>query len=387
MDETATIDTTTPEESGQAEAAITPERTPAAPEKAAPDPQALRESMKSALQQVQGKTNPDAERDDSDDAPDPAEGVEAEGGEPDGQSDDSAQEIDPDELSKYRNALKRGQWADDDLDNLPPERLVEKGKMALKREKDQDQLANEYHRTKQLLEQIEKERQAQTAKEGEGSKPEGKGDDAPDGFYEQVDQYIKEVLEPLTQGDNAELYGDLREPLGIALTGMAERFQKAMQSQTQTLTEQLKTAQQREQHYARQMDRMELRDAARDSGLFDEYPELRKGDVFGKVVGKARSLANLDNTDYFTEDGEPRWDRLISDATPLVLGKQNTLKQTQTRLAKRQKTIADGQPEADSGSRDRTRSLSAREKLVLATRKLSQGADRDEVRRELATAG
>lgn len=389
---------TTPDASGNPEAAAPTEATatPEASTATSSDTEA-RASMLAAFNRMSEPEKPkdaDPAEDTAAGDPDP-DAADAEDQQDQPPTEDADPGIDPDELAKARDALKRGQWTDDDLARLDPARILEKGKAALKREKDQAAHHNELLRVRQALEQIERERagagqaQATSAPAEPDAQTRSRGGASP--LSGTVKQTIGDILAPLRDGENADLYGDLVDPLAIGFTTVAEQIQAEHQAQLEAFQQQAQAAltaqEQRYNELMGQMDRVNLRMAADDPDIRKEFPELRKPDVFSKVVNKAISLSNLRDGGYHDDRGEPIYSELVRDAAALVIERQDPVKQAQARIARQQRTVADGQPAPDTGAADRPRSLSPRDAMIRAAQRLHRGAQVEEVRRELTSVG
>lgn len=383
----------TTQTSGGTEAATTTEATPnpaastATPENTGQD---MRSSLLATFKEMSGEKRAEGATPEPEAASEP-EPAETETDEEIQQTtEDEPEAIDPDELKKAKDVLKRAKWDAEDIDRLPPDRLLQKAEFYKKKLDDDARQFEEYRRTKLALEQIERERmEASREQQQANAQAQPRKDAVP--LSESVKAKIGEILAPLKSEENAAYYGDLVDPLAIGFTTIAEQIQSEHQSQLQAIEAQWKAdkelAQQQYAALVAQMDRTNLRMAADDPDIRKEFPELRKPDVFSKVVNKAISLSNLTDSGYHDERGEPIYSELIRDAAALVIERKDPVKQAQARLAKQQRIVADGQTVPDSGAANRPRSMSPREAMVHAAKQLASGKKVDQVKRELAKAG
>lgn len=313
-----------------------------------------------------GKTNSDP------DAEEEAEDVE----------DTQDAEVDPDpgtdpELEKYRDAMRRANWSDDEIGRLSEERIREIGEKRLKQIRDQE---DDRQKLMDLIREREEEIKALKAQEK-----------TPDGLppiSERVKGTLDEVLAPL-----ASEYEGLDEVLGVALTKFAEAANEDSNQVLEVTSkaivqfeDDLNALREENKNLLTSIGSLMLDQAARSPALIEEYGEIQKPDIYKKVIDRAQQLIGGDDADVYTgDDGRIDWHKVTTDAARLVMGPKDTVKSAQAKIATKAAAIAKSAPSSDSGERDRT--LSTEERIRRVSKALNEGKTVDEARRLAGLSG
>lgn len=378
----------------------------AAPATAAEPADDRRDALKAALRRAStdddgnpldasAKPEPAADPKEPTPEPEPKEpDAEAEGDAPPPET--PAGKPDKDALEKARAAMKRSQYPDDVIAGLSESRVLEIGGKLAERETEISRRMSEYGRFKQMFEQHERERARPAAQDPAKQTAAPTGDTAgtaaastPPALSERVKAKIGEVLAPLVSEENAAYYGDLKEPLAIGFTTVAEAIASEYAAKFAAVEAKIEADAQARQADQLRYQQQQFRLAATEPDLLRDYPEIKDPRVLADVRQRAWALARADEAGVYYPNGseEPDWDALARDAASLVI-KRDPLKQTQARMATRQREVAQSQPERDGSGRFASggKPLSTRDALKLAARELSAGKTADEVARRLRSA-
>ena len=297
-------------------------------------------------------------------------------------------------LDKAKRALKRGNFPDEVIEGLTDHRIAELGGTVAKRQADQDRLQNNYSELQGVVRTIMAEREAEDQKQpaqkqlSQDSAPVAEPVAPPvsaSATLGDLNQELKSAIaESLGSLKEDDLYGDMADNLGEALTGTAERIASYHQAQLDQVRQRAdEQRQQDQQAFLSMFDKMNLKEAFR--GNRRNFPELSDSEQYRKAESRAYTLANLEG--YQDGSGEPDWDRIASDAVHLEFGKNNQ-RRAQMQLANTYDDQANGQPEP---IRERGEvpgsAMTNDEAMAYAHQKIhDEGADPEEVRRHLTKA-
>jgi hypothetical protein len=268
--------------------------------------------------------------------------------------------VGPEELVKARQALKTWQYSDEVLDTMPPDEILKRGRKAAESQSNANRKISEgvnaSNDNQRLLDELAELRQLV---ESSRTTPDPELDSASD-----------DVAASVLPADimNDDIHQDLAEVLDPILHEHRQKladYEQRFASQNQSHDEML----------------MEI--SRRD--LTSEFPLLREDESFQTVKDKVYELANLDG--YHDENGKPLVDRLMTDASRVVLGAAKAQQQQQD-LTTRYSGQTGGQPDdADDSSDDTVEggAMDRNAKLLYAQKLLAdEGKTHEQVRTILA---
>jgi hypothetical protein len=250
-------------------------------------------------------------------------------------------QVEPADLEKARQVLKRDNYDDDIIDGLPPERVVEMAEKAKKRQDLQAREREEYLRYQQ-----------NTRKFAEENQSEGQSKEA----------------EPVAGLDLSDVQEELGEQatkqLSDFVNSQKEQFKAEMAIQQESFDKKLSEmqAQHHESMFEAACDRLCA------SG---QAPQLKDSSTRGRVHEQAARLSKIPDG-YISDSGQINYESLAIDALALAMPKE-TINQTQQRIASRHKIEANGQPSASDIQPVPTASKTNEEKAIEAVKMLQKG--------------
>lgn len=309
----------------------------------------------------------------------------------------------PEQMKKYRAALKRSQWPDDKIAELPDDLVSEIGSKLLKRESDNDRKLTENQTLRRELDELRArldQQQAPPSKgatpaAGDGTKAEGKPATAkpdapaaatatPGPVSTAIESSLDEILATLSTEENGDFYGELVGPLKSAFGAVGKQVDQHVSRITEQFERKLA-------EYERTMgldsDRLNMQFVAADPEFRRQFPQVRDPNTFREVVKRAYALANADanRETYFDSDGVPDWSTLMRHSATLVTQPNDPIRQVQAEMAGQTKRLVDSQGGFDTSGRRPTEPLTGRDALIEATRvhqsNMPRGEKSDRVRR------
>ena len=331
-----------------------PTATEAAPvESTQATPSSSDSKMVEIFNQLAGKTEANAETPKADDPAAPVQG----------KTQKSEGNADPEKLRVAREAMKRFGYTDEDIQDLPANRVLDLGQKAKAQLDAKQKEYDEKQRLSKLLAEIEKERRAPAQTVTDPQKP-------------AIVQPAADSTDPI-EAEIAALTGEYGDALGKSLRKIVD----AVRPKGDLASELRKEMDTKLRQLSAAYEDIAL-DQARNT-LSKEFPQLKDSETNAKVRNKIAQLANLPN--YYDEAGRPMVAELYRDAASIVLSKQ-TLAERQTQSAKRLTEQLDGQPDSANSMGDTpTKSLTPEDVMKLALKKLQGGDDPREVNKSLGS--
>ena len=192
-------------------------------------------------------------------------------------SEPSADATPPEGFDDALAALVRDGMPEDAIKALydkDPQNFVKYGQKRAEAQKKTDQLVG----SRGNKQQREPQGGEQQAQEGEPDQGHQKAE-PPKTVIDAIKTKVDDVLKPLTEGDNQEFYGDLKDPLAIGFTSMAEElagyYEHKLQEQRQEYQSQVQQLQ-----FQSVNNQLEM---ARQS-LIEQYPDLKDDQTFQRVL-------------------------------------------------------------------------------------------------------
>ena len=275
--------------------------------------------------------------------------------------------VDPGDLAKAKDALKKWQWPDEIIGSMPDSVIIERGGEAAKSQADFNRIANERVNFRRRYEEVVAEKEAEVkARKSESSDDDDLDDDLDDDAVDdkakkssQEPSSLDEILKPLADD---EIYADMVAPIKKAF--------EAVQGQSPKVGA-----------LYDQIDEMNL-ELTRNR-LVSDVPSLAEGANYEAVKTRAYQLAKLKG--YHDSSGNPLFEKLLRDASRLELGEDNTSSKVKGDLQARFNQQTSGQPMGTGKGPDPTSGMSRDDKMIKAQEMLGQGLAWEEVRSKLAS--
>lgn len=326
---------------------------------------------------------------------------------------------DPDRLEKAKHALKRNQWADDDINALPTETILERGETLAQREAERNRVANDRSRLRQFVQEelgLDPDNPQQSLKQMIGGsesntaadhKAEGSEQASTDAsaIKSKLDQRIDESV---TLGEDSVMdqseVNSLRNGFKSIVHELVDHYESRLGSNGTNdngHTDQQapaepggeSTSQQADgeppsglnDRWARQQENIAMDNAVIASGLIDQYDgQLKNSDTRAEVRERARKLVRGDEHGdlYYDDTGDPRWDKAMSDAAMLVVGHSDAGPQQQKAdMLDRQRKQRASQPSFDNETGGTQKQMSAKDKMQALWEARQQNKSEAEIQR------
>lgn len=269
------------------------------------------------------------------------------GTEQEGQPDEQASAVDPEELERAREAMQRVLGKDNFeaiAEGLTDEAILERGGKLAKQFSDQQRVYNENQELQSKIDEIVQQRVAETLQQQAGE-TQSNGQPPADNSPVDADlaQAVSDEIDQMFEESDSYIDDDVKGAMRNMGVKLASTLAKQFKEQTSAITQQ---AEAQMNALNLQRDRLEMQRISLDPGFQKEHPEIRNPEQFERVVSTAYELAKLEQSrdEYFDAAGNPRFDRLMQDAAKLVSPRKNTTKQAQVDMARRQRSVSGSQP-------------------------------------------
>lgn len=239
-----------------------------------------------------------------------------------------------DQRQKARDTLKRAKWTPETIESLSDDLLLANAENVGKVLSDKDsgysklesQLQESNAQVAQLTQQMQQLLTAQQQQLGDGGEPA-----SPQPLPELLDAAVNSFLEPFS---DEQLYPGTAEALKPAAQQLVRSVMEQASSQ---VTEMRSQSDQQMAAMCNLIDNMSMQLAAQP--LSATYPGMSDPAKVAEVQTKARALAQSDRESkavYWTQDGQPNWGKMMSDAAMMTFGQPDTNAQSAAALAAKQ---------------------------------------------------
>jgi len=321
-------------------------------------------------------------------------------------------------LDQAKQAMKRSQWGDEQINALPEDEIIKAGSKLVKREAEREKNYQEKQQIKNTLselglnaetpealkeslsqilgqqqiepaqpsgEQQQQQQQATTETQSGESEQQQKG-----GIKDAVHRQINEAMQQLSED---ELMSDSADSLKKAMTGALDqvidhyegRFSQTANPADASQNGSNEIEQIRQQYETLAMDQRMLA-----SGLDSEYDQLKDPETRGKVRDQAKHLVDSDKDGalYYDGSGNPQWHKALRHAAYLQIGASNqdqsAPQQYKADMLNRQRAVSAGQPSPDreaGGPHKDTSNMSKMERMTMMAKARQEGRSEQDIQK------